>query len=275
MLSVLFSDLDRTLLPNGLQPENSGARQRLFQYLQKHHVKLVYVSGRDIGLVTSAMEEYQLPCPDAALCDVGSTLYLGQQNKWRRDEGWWEMLAQVWPDKAAMRIREMLSPEKGLTLQEDEKQNRYKLSYYLKPTGDIDHLLYEAKQTLEDAGLPSNLIYSEDETTHTGLLDILPATANKLNAIRYLMERWGIKREQAMFSGDSGNDVDVLCSDIPAVLVANATDEVRQQTLDACQANNESQSIHLAKELSANRNGCYADGIMQGIERFYPIGPSD
>lgn len=66
-MSRLFfcTDLNRTLLPNGPEPEpefESEQARRNFHSLVDHaQVTLVYVTGRHQRLVEQAIEEYQLP----------------------------------------------------------------------------------------------------------------------------------------------------------------------------------------------------------------------
>jgi len=72
---LLCTDLDRTLIPNGAQPESSGAR-KCFNHLVNHpDITLVYVTGRDKALVQNAITYYHLPIPDYVIADVGATIY--------------------------------------------------------------------------------------------------------------------------------------------------------------------------------------------------------
>lgn len=60
---LLCSDLDRTLLPNGQQPESPAARQRFTRFVSWPEVMLVYVTGRHRQLVEQAIANYRLPQP--------------------------------------------------------------------------------------------------------------------------------------------------------------------------------------------------------------------
>ena len=79
------------------------------------------------------------------------------------------------------------------------------------------------------AGLPSNVIWSVDPEAGVGLVDVLPRRANKRHAIAFLAKRGGFGSSDVLFAGDSGNDLDVLLSPYPAVLVANADADVRRR----------------------------------------------
>ena len=61
---LLCTDLDRTLLPNGPQPESPGARMRFARLAARPEVTLVYVTGRHRKLVEKVIGLYRLPLPD-------------------------------------------------------------------------------------------------------------------------------------------------------------------------------------------------------------------
>ena len=58
---LICTDLDRTLIPNGTQPESSAARKHFAMLVDHPDVTLAYVSGRHRALVEAAIERYRLP----------------------------------------------------------------------------------------------------------------------------------------------------------------------------------------------------------------------
>ena len=130
--------------------------------------------------------------------------------------------------------------------------------------------IYTIEQRIKDRHIKANLIWSVDETTHTGLLDILPASANKLHAIHFLLEQKGFATDHCLFAGDSGNDLEVLCSDIPSVLVNNATDDVKKQALQMASTQATTDKLYLAKGEFLGMNGNYAAGILEGLAHYQP-----
>jgi len=152
-----------------------------------------------------------------------------------------------------------------LLLQEKEKQNIHKLSFYIPLETDVKKLIFEMDMRLKHAGIKANLIWSIDEANGLGLLDVLPASANKLHAIRFLMQQKGFTRDNTVFSGDSGNDLDVLLSDIPSVLVANAGNDVRSQAAGA-----NTDTFYVAKGGYLGMNGNYSAGILEGVAHYLP-----
>ncbi|MDD2929779.1 MAG: HAD-IIB family hydrolase, partial [Sideroxydans sp.] len=220
---LLCTDLDRTLIPNGVQPESPGARETFQRLVERDDVQLAYVSGRHRELIEQAIDEYDLPQPDFVIADVGSTVYQVGQRGWQRRDEWDEQIAPDWGDLSRESLAKLLHVFGDLRLQEPVKQNLHKLSFYVDLSADSAALKEQMRRLLDEHGVKANLIWSIDEAEHIGLLDVLPASANKLHAIEFLMRQQGYGRLDTVFAGDSGNDLDVLQSDVPAVLVANAS----------------------------------------------------
>ncbi|WP_211215666.1 HAD family hydrolase [Geopsychrobacter electrodiphilus] len=80
---LLCTDLDRTLIPNGVQPEHPAARKLFREFCRLPEVTLIYVTGRHQLLVEQAIEEYGLPEPDYAITDVGTQIYRIEAAKWQ------------------------------------------------------------------------------------------------------------------------------------------------------------------------------------------------
>ena len=262
---LLCTDLDRTLIPNGSQPESPGAREHFARLAGLVGVRLAYVSGRHRALIEKAIEQYDLPRPDYVIADVGTTIYHLTPRQWRRQRLWEAEIAEDWWRVSGPELHTVLADMAPLRLQEQEKQNRFKLSYYVALDGDSRVLLAEVERRLQERELRTNLIWSIDAERQCGLLDILPASANKRHAIEFLMRQCGVDAAHTIFAGDSGNDLDVLLSPIPAVLVANADAEVRRAV-----KREDGASLYLAQGGFLGMNGCYSAGILEGVVHFMP-----
>jgi HAD superfamily hydrolase (TIGR01484 family) len=262
---LLCTDMDRTLIPNGGAPESPAARPLFARLAARPEVALAYVTGRHRALIEQAIRDYQLPEPDFAVADVGSTIYEAGNGAWRQWDEWSREIDADWQGMDAGALRRLLPEMPELTLQEPEKQNRHKLSFYLPLAVDASHATALIGQRLKAAGIRANLIHSVDEQLGIGLLDVLPASANKRHAIEFLMRRHGFDYANTVFAGDSGNDLDVLLSPIRAVLVANAGDDVRAAARSAPRA-----SLFLARGGYLGMNGNYAAGILEGLAHYLP-----
>lgn len=267
---LLCTDLDRTLIPNGDQPESPGARELFSRLVLQPNVTLAYVTGRHRALVEEAMAAYQLPQPDYVIADVGSTIYQVKSGNWTNWVRWEQELGRCWGSSVHADIQALFSDLGALQPQEQEKQGRYKLSYYLSVPEGPKELEQEMYARLKDAGIQATLIWSVDETTATGLLDVLPRAASKQHAIEFLMATMGFGLDNTVFAGDSGNDLAVMVSPIKSVLVANATDQVRRKALADAAAVGQSDTLYLAHGYFYGMNGNYSAGILEGVLHYLP-----
>lgn len=262
---LLCTDLDRTLIPNGKQPVSPNALARFKRLASRKEVTLAYVTGRHRALVEQAIDEFGLPRPDYVIADVGATIYRVDASGWQHWNAWDEQIAPSWHGIDHRQLVILLGVFPSLRLQEDEKQQRHKLSFYVDPETDYRKLIGEIDMRLRQAGIMANLIWSIDEEADQGLLDILPIGANKLHAIRFLMQHNAFGNEDTIFAGDSGNDHDVLVSGIFSVLVANADAALKKL---ASTANLD--TLYTAQGNYLGMNGNYSAGILEGIAHYRP-----
>lgn len=268
---LLCTDLDRTLLPNGPQPESSSVRKIFSQLASRDEVTLVYVSGRDKLLVQQAINNYQIPLPDFVIADVGSTIYHIKNKKWSHLDKWDSEISNDWNGKSNKNLQKLLENFKDIRIQEYSKQKLHKLSYYVPLYTDHVNLLKEIKLCFDNEQVKANLIWSVDDAASIGLLDILPASANKKHAIEFVMSEFNFFLDETIFAGDSGNDISVMASPIHSVLVANATDKVKKMAIEHAKMNGEVDSLYLAKGDYLGMNGNYSAGILEGLVHYMPV----
>ena len=267
---LLCTDLDRTLLPNGTQPESPLARKLFSRFVAQPHISLVYVTGRHKMLVEKAINNFGLPVPDAVISDVGTRIYKVHADGWEEWHDWETEIAVDWRGMSHAELHALFSSVKVLQKQGIEKQNTFKLSYYVPLFVDQDELLGEMQQCLDSREVDASLVWSIDEPAGIGLLDVLPKHATKLHAIEFLKEHMGYTSGETVFCGDSGNDLMVLCSSLPSVLVANAASEVREAALAEAAAAGNSEALYCALGGFANMNGNYSAGILEGVVHYHP-----
>jgi hypothetical protein len=270
MQLLICTDLDRTVLPNGSQPESDGARNRFAVLAARPEVTLAYVTGRDRQLVSKAITNYCLPQPDYVISDVGTTIYAVADDGWQPWRDWQQEIAPDWAGLNQGDIRKLLLDIVELQLQEPAKQNLYKSSFYVPLYADTETLSRDIRQRLEAGGVRANLVWSIDEPRAVGLLDVLPAGASKKHAVFFLMQRNGFALDDTVFAGDSGNDLPVLVSEIPAVLVANASAAVRREALDQAAALGHADDLYIAQGDFMNMNGNYTAGVLEGVVHYHP-----
>ena len=268
---LVCTDLDRTLIPNGPQPESPGARRLFTRFAQRPEVTLTYVTGRHRALVEEAIATYRLPIPDFVIGDVGTTIYrVGEQHLWQRLTNWEEQIARDWGGHSHGDLLTLLKDVPALRMQELSKQNRLKLSYYLPLHQDIDQLAVAIRQRLEDEGIRARLVWSVDDVADIGLLDVLPANASKRHAIEALMREQGFELQDTVFCGDSGNDMEVLISPIQAVLVANSRPDVKRVARELVAESGTKECLYVAEGGLLGMNGNYSAGMLEGIAHYHP-----
>lgn len=267
---LLCTDLDRTLLPNGRQPESPMARQRFDAFAAQSEVTLVYVSGRDRGLVEDAIDQYRLPRPDFVIGDVGTTIYDLRNRGWEPWPRWQEEIEPDWSGYSHLQLNELLSDTEALQLQEPARQKRFKLSYYVPLEVDQRALDHDLTSRLRQQGIDASLVWSVDEPAGIGLLDVLPKRATKLHAIAFLQASLAVSPADTLFAGDSGNDLPVLASPIPSVLVANAMPSVAAEASAAAETAGNAEALYLARGGFLGMNGNYSAGILEGVAHYHP-----
>jgi len=267
---LLCTDLDRTLLPNGTQPESPQARSHFAALAARAEVDLVYITGRDRGRVWQAINEYDIPRPDYLIADVGSCIYQDFAKHGPALPAWQEQIAPDWQGLRGAELRNLLHDIVALQAQEDSKQSDFKLSYYVPLDTDKKTLLATVETRLQQHSIRANLIWSIDEPAGIGLLDILPRSATKYHALVFLMHQTEHNPANTLFAGDSGNDLDLLGSEIPSVLVANASPEVMREARDLAAARGNTQQLYIAQGGMFGMNGNYSAGIVEGLVYFYP-----
>jgi hypothetical protein len=228
------------------------------------------VTGRDQVLVQDAIAEYELPIPNFVIADVGSTIYEIKNNQWLHLTDWDNQISVDWQYKTQPDLVAFFTDFDHIKLQEITKQGLHKLSYYVSLDIELEPIITKIRAKLEAEKIQANIIWSIDEKAQVGLLDILPLSANKYHAIAYLMKKQNFTLDNTIFSGDSGNDLDVLMSPIKSILVANAHLEVKETIQSKIEQTGLKDSIYIAQGQSSKLNGNYSAGILEGIFHYFP-----
>ena len=266
---LLCTDMDRTVIPNGMQAEHPNARRRFRKFCQTENVCLVYVTGRHRQLVEKAIRPYSLPQPDHIISDVGTKIFQYKDKRWQEVKSWCDEIAKDWNGQSHSDLKALLSDIKDLQLQEFSKQNTHKLSFYLPLYLNKDEVIAQVHNHLQKNGINASVMWSIDELTNVGLLDVLPEHATKLHAIEFLQSRLGYQDTEVVFAGDSGNDMPVLASPIQSVVVNNASDEIKAMAQQLVAENGHPQSLYIAVDPGPlGMNGNYSAGVLQGVWHY-------
>jgi len=245
--------------------------RRIFsRVIQQCSITLVYVSGRDLGLLKQAVEEYDIPVPHYAIGDVGTSLYHVIDGQWQHDQSWDNELGKDWNAASRAEIQSQLAAYSELRLQEAEKQGPYKICYYIHPASLTRSFVHELETLLGNHGFRFTVISSIDETTHTGLIDILPSNASKYHAIEFLIKYLNADLQHAVFAGDSGNDLPVITSEVRSVLVNNAHTDVKAHAHELLAEHGHADACYFAEGNWLGLNGNYSAGVLEGLVHYHP-----
>jgi sucrose-phosphate synthase len=233
---VLICDLESTLLG---EPESLA---RLMDWIRgNRRVAFGIATGRNLDSTLWLLRKAGVDPPDLLITSVGSEIQYGPD--WHPDTGWENHIGKGWRRDELARV---LDPLPGLRLQAQRAQGPYKLSYHVNPArlpelSDIYGLLHRQ-------GLRAKLIYSMSR-----FLDVLPQSASKGQAVRYLALKWGLPLGQFVVAGDSGNDYDMLTGSTRGIVVANHSQELERLR--------GRERIHFS-------GLPFAAGVLEGLEKY-------
>jgi sucrose-phosphate synthase len=241
---MLVSDIDNTLLGD------RAGLDALIRVLRTNPRSFGFgvATGRHLPSALDVLRQSRVPLPDVLITAVGSEIHYGPEI--RPDAGWRRHIQHLWRRDALFSLFMGLP---GLTLQSDDQQSEFKLSFNADP--GTSPSLPELKALLRQARLHANLIHSHDV-----FLDILPVRASKGQAIRYLAYKWGLPLRAFLVAGDSGNDLEMLVGDTQAVVVSNHSAELEKlRGLE---------QVYFAESPSAS-------GILEGMAHYGFVGSPD
>jgi sucrose-phosphate synthase len=232
---LIATDLDGTFVGD---PE---ATIRLTDKIKQEQDRcsIAFVTGRHKELTFELINEQKLLLPDYLIASVGTEIYVAPD--YDLDPDWRKELQPNWNRDE---VEQLLSDIPELTPQ--ALQFEFKQSYYL--TENAQDVIGEMERRLAGAGISHKIIYSSDRD-----LDVLAGKGGKGSVLRFLQRKLGLREDQILVCGDSGNDLEMLVEGFLGVAVGNAKRELKEATLPP--------TVYRA------RAEC-ADGIIEAIEHF-------
>lgn len=261
MSKVLATDLDGTLIPLKDKAENQTDLVQLESALRENNVTLTFVTGRHLESVQDAIKRYGLPAPDWVICDVGTSIYQRtEDNVFQIAQPYVDHLQRIVGKVSTSQLREEFASLESLRLQEEEKQGRFKLSFYCD--AKQLHAVHDAVlDRLSHRGLPYCLISSIDPFTGDGLIDLLPTDVSKAHALQWWTEHAGLDNKQLVFSGDSGNDLAAMTAGYRTIVVGNASAELMETVHQHYQSRIQVDRLYIAEKFATS-------GVLAGCKHF-------
>ena len=233
---MICTDLDGTFIGD------DDSMYELLDIIDRNNILLAFSTGRHLPSVKKFINEKRIQKPDVCICLVGTEVYFIEKGNFVLDHRWSEIISEGWHRE---KIVELLHDIKELAWQDEEWQTKFKISYFLREKQQ--EVLKEITSRMEKAGLETKVIYSCDE-----FLDFLPLKSSKAGAVRYVLENVGVKKEDAIICGDSGNDLELFKAGFKGIIVGNAHRELK---------NYKGKNAYRA-------TGEYSAGIMEGLRKL-------
>ena len=264
-MKILATDLDRTLLPNGSWPVDTGVIDLFNELTERHGVAVVYVTGRNLALTEQAIAEFGIRHPDVLIGDVGTSIRRFDEKGWTPDDGWDAHVMRSSPRWDAESIRDLVKGIEGMVEQERVHCGPFKQSYFVDHANRHDVL--DAVEQRVKGGYDEVIIYSYDSANGKGLLDFLPQRATKQTALEYVAAQHGVAKSDVVFCGDSGNDIFPLTAGFRGVLVRNADEQLVSGVKQAASANPDL-SVYFATGGRYGLSGYYTSGVIEGAYHY-------
>ena len=233
---ILCTDLDGTFIGN------DDSMYELLRAIEDKDILLVFSTGRHLQSVMQFVHEKGIRIADACICMVGTVVYFAHKGELIPDNNWSQIISQDWEREKIVRL---VADIKELVWQDDEWQTEFKASYFLRE--NQDKVLQEINQRMQKAKLKAKIIYSSSK-----FLDFLPVKSGKSKAVRYVVDNFGIRTENVIVCGDSGNDLDMFKSGFKGIIVGNARTELKD----------------FEGENAYHAIGEYSAGIIEGLKYF-------
>jgi sucrose-6F-phosphate phosphohydrolase len=233
---MICADLDGTFIGD------DDAMYELLGIIDSQDFLLAFSTGRHLPSTLAFIDEKIIRQPDACICLVGTEVYFLQKGELTLDNGWSQIISEGWDRE---KIVQLLADIKELLWQDEEWQTRFKISYFLRE--NQDEVLKEIIDRLEKAKLKACIIYSCCE-----FLDFLPLKSSKAGAIKYIIDKFNLKKRNVVVCGDSGNDLDMFALGFKGIIVGNAQPELKSF--------NGKNAYHAITQYSA--------GIIEGLRHF-------
>ncbi|TWU51715.1 Mannosylfructose-phosphate phosphatase [Rubripirellula reticaptiva] len=253
--------MDGTFIPLDGNEQNRLDLHELQLELDRNHIALMYVTGRHLELVLDAVRSHGLPSPPWMICDVGASIYQsGDAGKYVLVQGYTDHLGQLVGNHDRNRIVQSLDQFGNLELQEDEKQSRYKISYYCD-AATLNKLVTAIKDQLSHDQAPYRVIDSIDPFTGRGLIDLLPTGVSKAYALQWWASHTGTDQASITFAGDSGNDLAALTAGYCSIVVGNADESVAAEVRRVHDSAGWTNRLIIAKAHATS-------GVLEGLRCF-------
>lgn len=248
MIKAVFFDIDGTLVSFETHKVPASAR-RAVEQLRNRGIKVFIASGRHVQSIDKlpdlAFDGFVLingtlavKCPPegATAEQLSSPTPLGSEVIYRNpirqaDVHSWLDFLRIEPHSTVFVY------EEGLTynfLDDDMRQIMALLDFPMPVQGDLEslrnHTIYQIITTFggdDEPRIMTHLPHCKTTRWHPLFTDIIDRTASKALGIQAVLDYYGWTNEEVIAFGDGGNDLEMLDLAGTAVVMGNASDDVK------------------------------------------------
>ncbi len=193
---LLFLDLDNYLEESEAL---STLRNKLKDSSMNQNIQIGILTGRSIKAARYRYAETKLPEPAVWICQAGTEIYYGEENK--SDIFWQDSISVGWSRKDVERV--LFDLKDYLELQSADFQGPFKVSYLLKESSSA--IIPLVRKRLRKFGLAA----SPHLKCHW-YLDVVPLRASRAEAIRFLTLRWGLSLDKVLVVASQQGDDELI-----------------------------------------------------------------
>ena len=216
-IKMLVLDIDGTIFKKDYTA-TEGVKSTL-KNLVKAGIKVVLCTGRMYAATKAIAQELGLCTP--VICYQGGLV----KNFYENEDTLWE---------------KNMNPVIAREVINDLKQRNIFFNFYINDVLMVEHDSYLVQQYVDARNIEYKIenLQKELSEKYKDKLYVIRSTprfcefssteATKGNAVRFLADRWGIKKEEIMACGDQDNDIEMLLAAGVKVAMGNATEDLKK-----------------------------------------------
>ncbi len=194
---LVVLDLDASLA----SPDRASLAEFRRRLQAEPQLGIGITSGRSIQAARQRFEELHLPDPCLWITQAGTEIHTRSAGGLWPDHHWQRHIGRRWNRAAVLAAMAALEPR--LRLQEAAQQGPFKVSYLLQEPDQ--GILPLVRQTLQQHNLPAR-----PHLFQHWYLDVLPLTASKTEALRYVALRWQLPLHAILVEASQQGDGELL-----------------------------------------------------------------
>ncbi len=194
---LLVLDLDASLA----HPDTASLAELRRRLQAEPQLGIGVISGRSIRAARHRFAELHLPEPCLWITQAGTEIHTRSPRGPLPDHHWQRHIGRRWRRDAVVTAMAALEPR--LRLQDPAQQGPFKVSYLLQEPDQ--GILPLVRQTLQQHDLPAR-----PHLFQHWYLDVLPLTASKTEALRYVALRWQLPLSAILVEASQQGDGELL-----------------------------------------------------------------